>query len=171
MGFPGGSDGEESASSMGDLGSAPGSGRAPGEGKGCPPLPMPFTLVSPRAFPKFLLFPALGCVRLLVTSGCSPPGSSVHGVFQARILEWVAISYPRDLPKIEPTFLAPPALAGLFLATVPSGKLLSSKAVLTQIYSVTCEAIAQDVGAIVIWLIAYYIDLKIHLNYFCRFII
>ena len=26
---------------------------------------------------------------------CSLPGSSVHGVFQARILEWVAISSPR----------------------------------------------------------------------------
>ena len=26
---------------------------------------------------------------------CSPPGSSVHGIFQARILGWVAISYPR----------------------------------------------------------------------------
>ena len=26
---------------------------------------------------------------------CSLPGSSVHGVFQARILEWVAISYSR----------------------------------------------------------------------------
>ena len=26
---------------------------------------------------------------------CSPPGSSVHGIFQARILEWVATSYPR----------------------------------------------------------------------------
>ena len=24
---------------------------------------------------------------------CSPPGSTVHGIFQARILEWVAISY------------------------------------------------------------------------------
>ena len=23
---------------------------------------------------------------------CSPPGSSVHGIFQARVLEWVAIS-------------------------------------------------------------------------------
>ena len=29
---------------------------------------------------------------------CSPPGSSVHGIFQARILEWVAISFSRDLP-------------------------------------------------------------------------
>ena len=25
---------------------------------------------------------------------CSPLGSSVHGILQARILEWVAISYP-----------------------------------------------------------------------------
>ena len=24
---------------------------------------------------------------------CSPPASSVHGIFQARILEWVAISF------------------------------------------------------------------------------
>ena len=27
---------------------------------------------------------------------CSPPGSTVHGIFQARILEWVAISFSRD---------------------------------------------------------------------------
>ena len=27
---------------------------------------------------------------------CSPPGSSIHGTFQARILEWVAISYSRE---------------------------------------------------------------------------
>ena len=26
---------------------------------------------------------------------CSPPGSSVHGISQARILEWVAISFSR----------------------------------------------------------------------------
>ena len=30
--------------------------------------------------------------------GCSPPDSSVHGIFQARILEWVAISSLRHLP-------------------------------------------------------------------------
>ena len=28
---------------------------------------------------------------------CSPPGSSVHGIFQARILEWVAISFSRGI--------------------------------------------------------------------------
>ena len=36
MGFPGGSDGKESACNAGDLGSAPGLGRCPGEGKGYP---------------------------------------------------------------------------------------------------------------------------------------
>ena len=30
---------------------------------------------------------------------CSPPGSSVHGIFQARILEWVAISFSRGSSK------------------------------------------------------------------------
>ena len=29
--------------------------------------------------------------------GCSPPGSSAHGILQARILEWVAFSSPGDL--------------------------------------------------------------------------
>ena len=28
--------------------------------------------------------------------GCSPPGSSVHGILQARILEWVAIPFSRE---------------------------------------------------------------------------
>ena len=36
MGFPGGSDGKESACSAGDLGLIPGLGRSPGEGKGYP---------------------------------------------------------------------------------------------------------------------------------------
>ena len=39
---------------------------------------------------------------------CSLTGSSVHGISQARILEWVAIPSPGDLPdlRIEPAFLA-----------------------------------------------------------------
>ena len=37
------------------------------------------------------------CVRLFVTPmDCSSPGSSIHGDFQARILEWVVISFSRD---------------------------------------------------------------------------
>ena len=40
---------------------------------------------------------------------CSPPGSSVHGILQARILEWVAIPFSRVYlpdPGIEPRSLA-----------------------------------------------------------------
>ena len=32
---------------------------------------------------------------------CSPPGSSAHGIFQARTLAWVAILSPGDLPDPE----------------------------------------------------------------------
>ena len=46
---------------------------------------------------------------------CSPPGSSVHGILQAIILEWVAISDP----GMEPTS---PALTGGFFTNEPPGK-------------------------------------------------
>ena len=39
---------------------------------------------------------ALSCPTLCDSVDCSPPGSSVHGIFQARILEWAVISYSRD---------------------------------------------------------------------------
>jgi len=50
----------------------------------------------------------------------SLPGSSVHGMFQARKLEWVAISQG-ELPEpgIKPM---PPALAGRFFTAEPPGK-------------------------------------------------
>ena len=35
------------------------------------------------------------CSALIDSVDCSPPGSSVHGVSQARVLEWVAISFSR----------------------------------------------------------------------------
>ena len=38
---------------------------------------------------------AQSCPALCNLMDCSPPGSSVHGIFQARILEWVAISTSR----------------------------------------------------------------------------
>ena len=33
------------------------------------------------------------CLILCDPMNCSPPGSSVHGILQARILEWVAIPF------------------------------------------------------------------------------
>ena len=63
----------------------------------------------------------------------SPPGSSVHGISQAGILEWVAISFsrrsswPRDQTCVS-------CLAGGFFNTEPSGKETSNSS--TKAYSV-----------------------------------
>ena len=38
---------------------------------------------------------AQSCPTLCDPLDCSPPGSSVHGILQARILEWVVISFSR----------------------------------------------------------------------------
>ena len=36
------------------------------------------------------------CPTLCDLEDCSPPGSSIHGILQARILEWVAISFSKE---------------------------------------------------------------------------
>ena len=40
---------------------------------------------------------AQSCLTLCDPMDCSPPDFSAHGILQARILEWVAISFSRDL--------------------------------------------------------------------------
>ena len=61
------------------------------------------------------------CLTLCDPMDCSPPGSSVHGIFQARILEWVAISSSRG--SSQPRDPTPsPALAGRFFTAEPPGK-------------------------------------------------
>ena len=70
------------------------------------------------------------CVYMLITQlcptlcspmNCSPPDSSVHGIFQARILEWVAIpfsqgsSQPRDQTQVS-------HIVGRFFTNEPPGK-------------------------------------------------
>ena len=39
---------------------------------------------------------AQSCLTLCNPTGCSLPRSSLHGILQARILEWVAIPFSRD---------------------------------------------------------------------------
>ena len=64
---------------------------------------------------------AQSCLTLCDPMDCSPPGCFVHGILQARILEWVAMpscrgsSWPRDQTHIS-------CIAGTFLTTVPPGK-------------------------------------------------
>ena len=52
----------------------------------------------------------LSCLTLCDSTDYSLPGFSVHGVLQARILEWVAMPPPRNLlsPRIKPASIASP---------------------------------------------------------------
>ena len=56
------------------------------------------------------------CPTLCNPMGCSPPGSSVHWISQARTLEWLPIPPSGDLPDlgIQPMSPAASALAGSF---------------------------------------------------------
>ena len=66
------------------------------------------------------------CACMLIAQLCNPmdyglPGSAVQGILQARILEWVAISYSRgsSLPR-DQTHIC--CIAGRFFTTEPPGK-------------------------------------------------
>ena len=63
------------------------------------------------------------CLTLCDPMDCSLSDSSVHEIFQARILEWVAISFsrgssqPRDQTQVS-------CIAGRFFTTEPPGKFI-----------------------------------------------
>ena len=78
LGFPGGSAGKESTCNVGDLGLIPELGRSPGGGSSYP----------------------LQYSSLENSIDCNPPGSSVHGILQARILEWISCSYSRGSSQL-----------------------------------------------------------------------
>ena len=113
-GFPDSSVGKESACNAGDPGSIPGLERSPGEGIGYPlqyfGLESSMDCIvhgAAKSWTRLSDFHSLThgrqCVLcMLVTQSCpalcdpmdySLPGSSIHGTLQARILQWVAISF------------------------------------------------------------------------------
>ena len=53
---------------------------------------------------------------------CVPPGSSVHGILQERILEWVAFSSLGDLPDPVIERMSPELASGFFIPGGASGK-------------------------------------------------
>ena len=62
------------------------------------------------------------CLILCYPMNCSAPGSSIHGILQARILKWVAIPFSREwfpYPGIKPRS---PALQADSLLSEPAGK-------------------------------------------------
>ena len=64
---------------------------------------------------------AQSCLTPCSSMDCSPPGSSVHGILQVRIPEWVAIPFSRGLPDpgIEPG--SPASQEADCLPSEPSG--------------------------------------------------
>ena len=75
-----------------------------------------------KLYKHFVVAQSLSHVQLFCDPvDCSPPGSSVHGISQARILEWIAIFSPRaSSPPRDQTCLS--CLAGGFLTTEPPRK-------------------------------------------------
>ena len=61
------------------------------------------------------------CLTLCNSMDNNQPNSSVHGIFKARILEWVAFPFPGDLPDpgIQPQS---PALQADSASSEPPGK-------------------------------------------------
>ena len=55
--------------------------------------------LSPRLDPGSMFFVLVtqSCLTLCDPVDCSLPGSSIHGIFQARSLEWTAISFSMSL--------------------------------------------------------------------------
>ena len=69
---------------------------------------------------------AQSCSTLCDPMVCSPPGSSVHGIFQTRIPEWLSFPSPGHLPGpgIKSRF---PALQADSLPSEPPGKHLERR--------------------------------------------
>ena len=108
-------------------------------------------------FKDFFLFLSCVCVCVLVAQlcptlcdpmDCNPPGSSVHEIFQARILEWVAISFsrgssqPRDRTRVS-------CIAGRFFTTEPQGKPILGKPLHYLIVAIQCQK--QEVRSLLPW--------------------
>ena len=95
-----------------------------------------------------MLMIVLSCVRLVYNpEDCSPPGSSVHGIFQARILEWVAISFSRISSQArDGTWVS--CLAGRFFTTEPPGKPCGMKVKVTQSFPTLCDVMDYTVHGI-----------------------
>ena len=73
------------------------------------------SVISFISFDRSFVVELLSCIRLLRPNGLYLPGSSFHGISQARILEWVAILFSRDRTRASCT-------AGRFFIVEPLGK-------------------------------------------------
>ena len=102
------------------------------------------------------------CLTLCDPVDCSPPGFSVHGILQVRILEWLAIpfsrgsSWPRDWSHIS-------CISGRFFTVRPT------KEVPYSIYSCKIFAVFSVLYHISVWLI-YFIHSRLYLLILCPYL-
>ena len=105
--------------------------RGVGPGK---PNQVHLCVLCPRAPVTLGPLPALAksrsCLLLYDPVDCSPPGCSVHGTLQARILEWVAVPFSRgsSRPRDRTLISYISCLAGGLLPLGPPGKPLPAQA-------------------------------------------
>ena len=62
-------------------------------------FPLAWMELSACFMPQVKVLTAQLCLTLCNPRDCGPPGSSIHGTSQARILEWAAISFSTDDPR------------------------------------------------------------------------
>ena len=58
---------------------------------------------------------AQSCLTPSDPTDCSLPGSSIHGIFQARVLEWVAIAFSDKQLEILTNYMLHPTLVYLYI--------------------------------------------------------
>ena len=97
------------------------------------------------AFPTFCMRAKSlqSCPSLCDPVDCSPPGSSVHGTLQATILEWVVMPCSRgsSQPRIEPTSLVSPVLAGGVFTTSATWEALHYASEFNSLHSILGKSI------------------------------
>ena len=104
-----------------------------------PQYPQKVTVFGDKHFTCMHAQSLQSCQTLCDPMDCSPPGSPVHGISQARILEWVIISFSKRVPDpgVKPTSPASPALAGRFFTPSHLGSLSNCLTTSSLMY-VTC---------------------------------
>ena len=70
---------------------------------------------------------AQSCPTLSDPMDCCPPGSSVHGIVQARVREWFAIAFSKEVPRCFKKRMRKRREKGVSRGSVESGNLKNYK--------------------------------------------
>ena len=93
------------------------------------------------------------CLNLCDPMDCGPPGSSVHGILQARILQWVTIPFSRGSSQLRMKPGSPASQADS-LPSEPPGKPLIIKVLHNLMLCITLSNPSQNILS-GLWLVSY----------------